>query len=401
MILSELILSGILCLTLAVGQTGAERHRRALERIEAAEYAEAAALLREAVKTLRGEALLDARFELARLDTDPVQAAFELQNLLEAAPAARRPRIALALGELRLLLGDPVSAAAAFAAVRRPAGNPMAEDASYLHGLALFRAGRHTEARDAWADHLVAFLEGRHQVAARLGIAAANERLGRSREAIEIYKAVLAQHPGSDDEPWILARLAALLRENEPQEARRHLERLRREYPLYTDESPPAGGIIAEPPSPLAAPQRPAPADTPAAATVTQPPPPTPVAQPRPAPVVPPAPVIPAVPPRPASPQPAAPAPTRPAAAAPGRDTITAAPQGRFLIQAGVFRDAANAERLRARLAEAGLPPHIARRGDLTVISVGPFATEARAAEILPRVETVLGEPPRIVRRTD
>lgn len=362
MILSELILPAALCLVLSVGQTGDAQRREALRRIDAAEYDAAAALLKEAIKTLRGEALLDARFELARIDTDPVQAAFELQSLFDAAPAARKPPIALALGELRLLLGDPLSAASAFDAARRAAGSPVAEDASHLHALALFRAERHAEARDAWADHLVAFLEGRHQVAARLGIAAANERLGRTREAIEIYKAVLAQHPASDDEPWVLARLADLLKENEPQEARRHLERLRREYPLYTEESPPAGGIIAEPLSPIAAPATGAP--------------------------------------RPASPPAATPTTSRPPSA-PSSGPVMASPQGRFLIQTGVFRDAANAERLRARLAEAGLPPHFARRGDLTVVSVGPFATEARAAEILPRVEAVLGETPRIVRRVD
>jgi cell division septation protein DedD len=389
-ILSELILPAALCLVLSVGQTGETRYREALRKIDAAEYDEAAVILKEAIRTLRGEALLDARFELARIDTDPVQAAFELQNLLMAMPNAKKPAIAIALGELRLLLGDPLSAASTFDAARRVAGNPAAEDASHLHALALFRAERHIEARDAWADHLVAFLEGRHQVAARLGIAAANERLGRTREAIEIYKAVLAQHPASDDEPWVLARLADLLRENEPQEARRHLERLRREYPLYTEESPPTGGIIAEPPSPIAAP-----ATSPPRPASSSAPPPS-VAQ-RPT-VAPP----PATTQRPAPSSPPAVTPTtaRPPSA-PSSGPVASAPQERFLIQAGVFREAANAERLRARLIEAGLPPHLARRGDLFVVSVGPFATEARAAEILPRVEAVLGETPRIVRRVD
>lgn len=68
-------------------------------------------------------------------------------------------------------------------------------------------------------------------------------------------------------------------------------------------------------------------------------------------------------------------------------------------LQAGAFRDAGNAERLRQRLADAGLAPvevQEARSGDDTLfrVRVGPLGSRARAADMAERLEALGFEPP-------
>lgn len=73
----------------------------------------------------------------------------------------------------------------------------------------------------------------------------------------------------------------------------------------------------------------------------------------------------------------AMPAAAPPAASSPAA-TLAARPGGNFLVQLGVFANVANAEELRASLAQQGIPAQLETR-----VQVGPFATrrEARQAQ--------------------
>lgn len=80
---------------------------------------------------------------------------------------------------------------------------------------------------------------------------------------------------------------------------------------------------------------------------------------------------------------PAAPKPSPPpaaVAAAPGRSMPAESPPvaragGGYLVQVGVFSNLGNAEELRKRLVDAGIPAQIEAR-----VQVGPFATQAEAS---------------------
>lgn len=71
------------------------------------------------------------------------------------------------------------------------------------------------------------------------------------------------------------------------------------------------------------------------------------------------------------------PVPTAPAKPAIRESPAIARPTtgGGFLVQVGVFSNLDNAEELRRKLADAGIPAHIEAR-----VQVGPFATQAEAA---------------------
>lgn len=81
----------------------------------------------------------------------------------------------------------------------------------------------------------------------------------------------------------------------------------------------------------------------------------------------------------------------------------TSESDGPLWLQAGAFRDAGNAERLRRRLADAGLAPvevHEAGAGNDTIFRVrlGPLGSPAKAVELAERLETLGVESARTVR---
>lgn len=84
------------------------------------------------------------------------------------------------------------------------------------------------------------------------------------------------------------------------------------------------------------------------------------------------------------------------AAAAPAGEAkataATGAPSRRFRLQMGVFNNLANAEELRARLEEAGLPAHIEAR-----VQVGPFASRREAEQASAKLKSLGMEPGMIV----
>lgn len=87
------------------------------------------------------------------------------------------------------------------------------------------------------------------------------------------------------------------------------------------------------------------------------------------------------------SPAPQSPPPARPA-------TLESPPLARpaggsgFLVQVGVFSNLGNAEELRKKLADAGIPAQIEAR-----VHVGPFATQAEAAAAQQKLKSIGMEP--------
>lgn len=65
-----------------------------------------------------------------------------------------------------------------------------------------------------------------------------------------------------------------------------------------------------------------------------------------------------------------------------------ARPGGGFLVQVGVFSNLGNAEELRKKLADAGIPAQIEAR-----VQVGPFATQAEAAAAQQKLKSIGMEP--------
>lgn len=65
-----------------------------------------------------------------------------------------------------------------------------------------------------------------------------------------------------------------------------------------------------------------------------------------------------------------------------------------FLVQVGVFGNLANAEELRAKLENAGVPAHIEAR-----VQVGPFATRQEAEQAREKMKTLGVEPGIIMTR--
>jgi DedD protein len=59
-----------------------------------------------------------------------------------------------------------------------------------------------------------------------------------------------------------------------------------------------------------------------------------------------------------------------------------------FLVQVGVFSNLGNAEELRKKLADAGIPAHIEAR-----VQVGPFATQAEAAAAQNKIKSLGLDP--------
>lgn len=61
---------------------------------------------------------------------------------------------------------------------------------------------------------------------------------------------------------------------------------------------------------------------------------------------------------------------------------------GGFLVQVGVFSNLGNAEELRKKLADAGIPAQIEAR-----VQVGPFATQAEASAAQHKLKSIGMEP--------
>ncbi len=338
--------------------------------IEEGRTDEAAALLKAAAARLRGDDLVAARFAWAMVDTDPVNAAAQLKSVATLSPA-RRAEALVAEAELLLSSGEADAALLPLKeAVALDAG-PFSARASYLRGVALLAAGKPTEAKQAFADYLIDFLEGTFQPSARVGIAVANERLGRTREAVEIYKAVLAQHRGFEDEVWILERLVRLLRAEQPAEAKRYEDLLAQGYPERDPYLEPSVETpsVARPSTPAPAPVQPRPS-TPAIAQDTRPQP-SPVRE------------------APAAPRPT---PARSTPASNVRDTV-------YTFQCGVFSSRANAENLMQRLKSQGFSAEIQPRGPLFVVTAGRYSSRERAMEQVSRIQSITRETPRILER--
>ena len=152
-----------------------------------------------------------------------------------------------------------------------------------------------------------------------------------------------------------------------------------------TDEAPPApqpgvevlapdGSPADQPPAAVAADPDPAPASpAPAEPAAAAPPPAAPVT-PDPAP----APPVVAAPAPPAS----APAPAQDATA-PAASTDPAAP---YRVSVGAFGSAENAERQAATFRAAGFPVFTGTQGNLTIVLVGPFESEADALAVATRI---------------
>lgn len=362
---SLLAIAVVLSLTTqAAGQTSQsslDRMRRAVALEETGNYAEAAPLLRSLLSSLRGEDLATARYDLGRIDTDPVNAVSELDGAATLS-SGRRAAARLAMGELYLLTGDPETARTHLEEARRLKQGAVSERAAFLRGVALLREGKHLESREAFADYLIDYLEGSYQPEARLGIAAANEVLGRPREAIEIYRAVLKQHPNYDDISWPLFRLSELLKEESPSEADAFRSALEKDHPYFVAASVFAPGAVE--PSPAVA--QPLEVTPPNAIPST----PRPMSQ-----RTPPSPRLDAAP--------RAPIPlSRPA---------TAQSSGRYRIQAGAFSAQANAQALESTLKNAGYSVEIVPRNSLWIVFVGRYPSQSRAAEALPEIERLVG----------
>ena len=263
----------------------------------------------------------------------------------------------LKAGETKLLAGDPAEAVKFFevAAARKESG--ASDRARYLKGTAFLLGGRLQEAREAYADYLLEYPSGAYVPEARLGIAAANERLGRTREAIEIYRAVVAQHPGIASEPWILAKLGDLLTSTLPEEAARYRRLFATKYPGFAG-TPSAPAILSTPTA------YPAPDLTP----VSRLPVPAPAAPP--------------------SSTPAAPATRVAPAPVPVRAESSGPPHS---IQAGAFGVRENADRLAATIRARGIPARVEQRRNLHAVIAGPFPGRAAAEQTAPVIAELVG----------
>jgi cell division septation protein DedD len=137
----------------------------------------------------------------------------------------------------------------------------------------------------------------------------------------------------------------------------------------------PDGRPLATPSAPVAA-TTPTPAPTPAAAPVAAP---APVVAPAPTPAPAPA-AIPAVTPAPAP-------------------VASSDPEAPFRISVGAFGSAENAERQASTFRAAGFPVFIGSQGDLTIVLVGPYTSEAQAQQVRASIVAQGLEPDPVVYR--
>lgn len=312
--------------------------------------------LRRVLAGLTGRERARVLFDLGLVETGPASSVDRLSAAADSDPQLRAAAW-LAAGEALMVAGYPAAARGWLGASRGLKQGVASERAAFLLGAALLQEGEPVPARTAFSDYLVDYLSGTWQPAARIGIAVANEQLGRRREAAEIYRAILAQHRGYEDEPWVMNRLAELLDTESPDEAVRLRARLAEEYPGASGASParPSG---ASPAAGTAASRAPLPASTPR-------------------------PIEPSARPSPSvgasgGPSTASSSPSTTPTASPR--TPPAAPRAEvWSLQAGAFQDAARADQQRRRFTARGWTATIARRGELHVVYAGSFASKAAA----------------------
>lgn len=311
--------------------------------------------LRRVLAGLTGRERARTLFDLGLVETS---SALSVDYLSAAADSDPQLRAAawLAAGEALMVAGYPSAARGWLGASRGLKQGAASERAAFLIGAALLQEGEPIPARTAFSDYLVEYLSGTWQPAARIGIAVANEQLGRRREAAEIYRAILAQHRGYEDEPWVMNRLAELLDTESPDEAARLRARLAEEYPGI-----PGGGSArpAETASTVGT------AATRASLPAYTPRPLDPLARPSPSTGA-------AGGPSPGSSSPSSPpASSRPAPTSPSAEV--------WSLQVGAFQDPARADQQRRRFVARGWTATIARRGELHIVYVGNFASKAAA----------------------
>lgn len=328
--------------------------------------------IRAALPELHGEELAMAHLKIGRMETDPALAAASLKKAHDLSEKYRGEAL-ISMGELSLLVGDPKAAVQFFDRAARLGQRELAERASYLRAAALYMDGRHADAREAFADYLIDFLDGANQSRARLGIAAANEGLGRSAEAAEIYRAVLDQNPGLPEEPWILDRLFRLYDrlDGRRDDAKKYRAMLAERFPGY--ESAGLSVIPAGEPSvsagvnPVSRPEAVRPAKGAATRSTLSVAPPVATAETGVAPL------------------------GEPIATSVRSVTENrTAAKGDYYLQVGAFGVRENAEKLRATLRENGYASRTAERKNLTIVLAGPFARKADAEAEKGRLESLL-----------
>lgn len=231
--------------------------RRAVTLADAGNIDLAVSTLRRALTGLTPADRARAVYELGLTETGLRVTLTRLVAAADSDPGLKA-RAWLAAGEALLLADRPDSARPWFVATRALKGivagsvtgggarssaaarngaafrdDAAIERAAFLVAASAMASQEWAEGRFAYSDYLVGYPGGDYQAAARIGIALANERLDRSQEAAEIYRAVLVQHRGFDDEPWLLDHLAQLIDSSAPQEAQQLKKRLEEEYPEY------------------------------------------------------------------------------------------------------------------------------------------------------------------------
>jgi len=394
-------------------------YERAQEMLREGDYASGSLLLRQLAGSFTGPTQARILYEIGLCDTDPERSYAELMRSAQLHDTCRAAAN-LACAELALALDDPATALAYCDSAIRLRQEPEAERATVLRGQVLLAAHEWTEARDAFADYLVTYLEGAYQPEARLGIATVNEALGRTRESIEIYRAMLDQHPGFSDEPWILYRLSRLVDTRTPNVINRYQMLLNEKYPDYLpdEQSFPGAGpafpgaiepavVVTAPAATPAAPSRAPRRDTVPARPAVTAAPRRDTAPARPAVTTvsrrdtsPLRPTAPATAPRNATPARRDTAPARPATTPPRRDTASAQPvaaRRQFYIQVGAFSKPENARALIVTLKTKGFKPTTVTRNKMTAVLVGPYAKQADAAKLTRSLQALAGQKVHVI----
>ncbi len=338
----------------------------------------AAIALRRAMTGLSGRDRALALFDLGLVETTTAASVARLGASADSVSDLRASAWTAA-GEALLVAGYPEAARGWFLASRGLKQGVASERASFLAGVSWLQAARWAEARVAFSDYLVEYLSGRWQTGARLGIALANEQVGRRREAVEIYRAVLAQHRGFDDEPWLLAHLADLVDTEAPEEATRLRQRLRDEYRDWRRDGEPVATAQAAPSRvPAVGPAR---SDSPAGTT----------APPR---------SVPSAPASRSAPPVRAPATTATPPAPPRPPATTPTSQAEaWSIQVGAFREQARAEQQSRRFTARGWRTEVVRRAPWFTVYAGRYNSRAAAEAARADAARIAGQDVHLVRR--
>ncbi|MBL4889228.1 MAG: SPOR domain-containing protein [Candidatus Lindowbacteria bacterium] len=335
-----------------------------------------------------------AFLELGQLDTQPARAA-QFLNRVVSLKQGHEAEAYLELGELYLLAADYGNARTYLLDASRFYKNRFGERAAFLVANSYYAEGKYVEAREAFADYLLAYLDGKYQAQARFGIALSNEEIGREREAAEIYKAILEQHQNMAEEPWIIWRLVNLTGTKKfianfgTSERAKYSDLLKSKFPTF---SPPQDGTIllaaarskrrsgkasdvVELPPSQGSPtkqvvlssvetriKRPVASDVTVRTKTT--------VTPKPKPVV------------------VKPVAKSPVKKSPSKKTSRS---GRYFVQVGAFGVLGNAEALVNKLKSGGFMARIQPRGKLSLVQVGPFLKRKDAESQRDDIKSIAG----------